>query len=148
MKEYIIKETRDFLSLSTLFNQSGMGVKIEERMPERIIKMWRMDDPETGALMAASTFEKRDGVYTLGDIAVRNDLHKKGYGKIMQSLVFEEARRAGIKEVWACAKEPDYYLKCGWQKMAWDESPNIAVYCSSCGKRGTICHPEIMKYTL
>ncbi len=148
MKEYVIKETRDFLSLSTLFNQSGMGVKIEERMPERIIKMWRMDDPETGALMAASTFEKRDGVYTLGDIAVRNDLHKKGYGKIMQSLVFEEARRAGIKEVWACAKEPDYYLKCGWQKMAWDESPNIAVYCSSCGKRGTICHPEIMKYTL
>lgn len=148
MKEYIIHETDDFLSLSTLFSESGMGVKIEERMPDRIIKMWRMDDPSTGRIMAASTLEMRDGVYSLGDIAVRNDLHRKGYGRIMQKAVFDEARKRGIKELWACAKEPDYYLKCGWQKMIWDESPNIAVYCTTCGKRGTLCHPEIMKYRL
>ncbi len=148
MEEYIISETKDFLALSTLFNESGMGGKIEERMPERIIKMWRMDNPETGELMAASTFEIRDGVYTLGDIAVRNDLHCKGYGKVMQKVVFDEARRNGVKELWACAKEPAYYLHSGWEKMVWDESPNIAVYCTSCGKRGNACHPEIMRYTL
>ncbi|MBR6361580.1 MAG: GNAT family N-acetyltransferase, partial [Clostridia bacterium] len=110
MDEYIIRETDDFLSLSTLFNQSGMGVKIEERMPERILKMWRMDDPVTGELMAASTLEIRDGVYSLGDIAVRGDLHRRGYGRVMQNLVFDEARGLGIKELWACAKEPAYYL--------------------------------------
>ena len=148
MEEYIISETEDFLSLSTLFNESGMGVRIEDRMPERIIKMWRMDNPVTGELMAASTLEIRDGVYSLGDIAVRNDLHLKGYGRIMQKMVFDEAKSRGIKELWACAKEPDYYLKCGWEKMPWGESPDIAVYCSTCGKRGTLCHPEIMKYTL
>ncbi|MBO4894721.1 MAG: GNAT family N-acetyltransferase [Clostridia bacterium] len=148
MEEYIIRETEDFLALSTLFNESGMGVKIEERMPDRIIKMWRMDDPVTGELMAASTLEKRDGVYSLGDIAVRNDLHRKGYGKVMQRVVFDEAKSRGIKELWACAKEPAYYLHSGWEKMVWDESPNIAVYCTSCGKRGTTCHPEIMRYTL
>ncbi|MBQ6265400.1 MAG: hypothetical protein IJK60_08135 [Clostridia bacterium] len=148
MEEYIIRETEDFLALSTLFNESGMGVKIEERMPERIIKMWRMDDPQTGELMAASTFEIRDGVYTLGDIAVRGDLHRKGYGRIMQKVVFDEARKCRVKELWACAKEPAYYLHSGWEKMVWDESPNIAVYCTSCGKRGTACHPEIMRYTL
>ena len=148
MEEYIIRETEDFLALSTLFNESGMGVKIEERMPERIIKMWRMDDPVTGELMAASTLEKRDGVYSLGDIAVRYDLHRMGYGKVMQRVVFTEAKSRGIKELWACAKEPAYYLHSGWEKMVWDESPNIAVYCTSCGKRGTTCHPEIMRYTL
>ncbi|MBR4451965.1 MAG: GNAT family N-acetyltransferase [Clostridia bacterium] len=148
MEEYIISETEDFLSLSTLFNESGMGVRIEDRMPERIIRMWRMDDPETGKLMAASTLEMRDGVYSLGDIAVRADLQRKGYGKVMQSVVFTEAKKRGIKELWACAKEPAYYLRCGWQKMPWDESPDIAVYCTSCGKRGITCHPEIMKYTL
>ncbi len=148
MEEYIISETEDFLSLSTLFNESGMGVRIEDRMPERIIRMWRMDDPETGKLMAASTLEMRDGVYSLGDIAVRADLQRKGYGKVMQSGVFTEAKKRGIKELWACAKEPAYYLRCGWQKMPWDESPDIAVYCTSCGKRGITCHPEIMKYTL
>ena len=72
MKDYIIRETEDFLSLSTLFHESGMGVTIEERMPDRIIKMWRMDDALTGELIAAVTFEIRDGAYSLGDIAVCN----------------------------------------------------------------------------
>ena len=93
MKDYIIRETEDFLSLSTLFNESGMGVKIEERMPDRIIKMWRMDDARTGKLIAAVTFEIRDGAYSLGDIAVNSGVQSKGYGKIMQSVVFEEARK-------------------------------------------------------
>ena len=148
MAEYIIKETKDFFALSTLFNKNGMGVKIEERMPDRIIKMWRMDDSETGELMAASTLEIRDGVYSLGDIAVRSDLHRKGYGKLMQNMVFEEARARGISELWACAKEPEYYIRCGWEAMDWETSPQIAVYCGSCAKRGTLCHPKIMKYKL
>ena len=148
MQEYIIRETEDFHALSTLFHNSGMGVAIEDRVPERVLKMWRMDNPQTGELMAAATLEVRDGVYSLGDIAVRNDLHNTGFGKVMQNIVFTEARQRGIKELWACAKEPTYYLHCGWQKMDWNKSPNIAVYCTGCGKRGTLCHPEIMKYTL
>ncbi len=148
MKEYIIRETVDFLSLSTLFHESGMGVNIEERMPDRVIKMWRMDNALTGELMAAATLEIRDGVYSLGDIAVRNGVQSKGYGKIMQSVVFDEAKRLGAEELWACAKEPEYYIHCGWQSMEWEGSPNIAVYCSTCGKRGTVCHPRLMKYTL
>ena len=148
MSQYVIKETDDFYPLSVLFHESGMGVTIEERSPERILKMWRMEDPDTGALMAASTLEIRDGVYSLGDIAVRSDLHHKGYGTVMQNVVFDEARKRGVKELWACAKEPAYYLHCGWERMDWDTSPNIAVYCTTCGKRGTLCHPEIMRYTL
>lgn len=148
MKDYIIRKTEDFLSLSTLFHESGMGVNIEERMPDRIIKMWRMDDSSTGKLMAAVTLEIRGGVYSLGDIAVHKDAQSKGYGKILQSVVFDEAKKLGVKEIWACAKEPDYYIHCGWEQMKWEESPNIAVYCSTCSKRGNSCHPEIMKYTL
>ena len=148
MEEYIIRETEDFLSLSTLFNESGMGVKIEERMPERVIKMWRMDEAETGKLIAASTLEVRGGVFCLGDIAVRNDMHHRGYGRIMQKVVFDEARKRSITELWACAKEPEYYLHCGWKKSNWNEAPDIAVYCSFCGKRGITCFPEIMKYKL
>ncbi len=148
MEKYIIRETDDFLTLSTLFSESGMGVKIEDRAPERIIKMWRMDDKETGELMAASTLEIRGGVYSLGDIAVRKDLFNNGYGKVMQQVVFSEARALGVKEIWACAKEPDYYRRCGWKTMDWDSSPKIAVYCSDCGKRGKQCRPEIMKYSL
>ena len=92
MKEYIIRETDDFLSLSTLFHESGMGVNIEERMPDRVIKMWRMDNARTGELMAAVTLEIRDGAYSLGDIAVRDTVQSKGYGRIMQSIVFASSK--------------------------------------------------------
>ena len=147
MSEYLIKETDDFYSLSTLFYNSGMGVKIEERRPERILKMWRMDDKESGELMAAATLEMRDGVFTLGDIAVRNDLHRMGYGKIMLNVVFDEAKKRNIKELFACAKEPEFYVHNGWSKQTWETAPKIAIYCDECPKRNTICHPEIMKYT-
>ena len=148
MENYIIRETDDFLALSTLFHESGMGVAIEDRVPERVLKMWRMDDPQTGALMAAATLEMRAGVYSLGDIAVRSDLHRTGYGRVMQNVVFAEAKKRGITELWACAKEPAYYEHCGWQRTDWDTAPKIAVYCASCGKRGTLCFPEIMRYSL
>lgn len=148
MKEYIISTTTDFLSLSTLFHESGMGVNIEERMPERVLKMWRLDDASTGRLLAAVTLEIRGGVYSLGDIAVHESAQSKGYGRILQSIVFDKAKKLGATEIWACAKEPDYYIHCGWQQMKWEDSPNIAVYCSTCQKRGASCHPEIMKYTL
>ena len=148
MKEYKIVETDDFYSLSKLFNSSGMGVAISERKPERIIKMWRMESAESGELMAAVTLEVRDNVYSLGDIAVRSDLHRHGYGKIMQDVVFAEARKRDINELWACARLPEYYIHSGWEVMDWNTSPNIAVYCSECGKRGSECHPEIMRYKL
>lgn len=148
MSCFEIKETDDFLSLSTLFHNSGMGVKIEERCPDRIVRMWRMDDKETGELMAAVTLEIRDGVFTLGDIAVRDDLHHLGYGKVMLGVVYEEAKRRNICELWACAKEPEFYAHNGWTRMDWDSSPNIAIYCTTCEKRNCICHPEIMKYVL
>ena len=148
MADYLIKETDDFFALSTLFRNSGMGVKIEERRPDRIIKMWRMDDAHSGELIAAVTLEKRDGVYTLGDIAVRNDLHRMGYGKAMMRIVLDEAEKRGIKELWACAKEPEFYLHNGWEKISWEASPEIAIFCTDCEKRNVTCHPEIMKYEL
>ena len=146
--DYRIVETDDFLSLSTLFHNSGMGVPISERKPERIIKMWRMEHAETGELMAAVTLEKRDGVYSLGDIAVDKKFRKHHFGRTMQDVIFAEARRRNIKELWACARLPEYYIRCGWEPMDWDTAPKIAVYCTDCGKRGKGCHPQIMRFAL
>ncbi len=148
MEEYIIRETDDFYPLSVLFKENGIGVEISTAAPEKIVKMWRMDDPITGELMASSTLEIRDDVYTLGNIAVREDLHGKGYGKIMQDIVLDHARSLGVGEVWACAKEPDFYKNLGWEALDWDTAPAIDTHCVACGKRGTICNPEKMRYTL
>ena len=146
-KQIILSETDDFHALSTLFHNSGMGVAVSDRKPDRIIKMWRLDDTD-GNLIAAATLEVRDHVYSLGDIAVHEDFRKRGYSTKMQEVVFAEARSRGIKELWACARVPSYYLRHGWEIIPWDSAPHIDVYCRSCGKRGTTCFPEIMHYTL
>ena len=148
MSTYRIRETKDFFSLSVLFHESGLGVEIEEETPNRILKMWRMDDSESGDLIGAVTLEMRDGVYALGDIAVKAEFRGRGCGAALQQTVLEEARSRGIHELWACAKEPEYYRHHGWEKKDWDTSPDLAVYCTSCGKRGRECHPEKMFYSL
>lgn len=148
MDEYIIVETDDFNSILPLIKENGMGGEIDDEMPERIIKIWRMEEPQTGNLMAASTLEIRDGVYTLGKLAVRPDLHMMGYGRIMQSLVIDEAKKRHISQLWVCAKEPDYYLHNGWKIADWDSSPNIAIHCKACNKFAADCSPKKMRFFL
>ena len=148
MGNYVIRETDDFNSILPLIRENGMGGEIDDEMPERIIKIWRMEEPQTRNLMSMSTLEIRDGVYTLGKLAVRPDLHMMGYGKIMQQLVIDEAKKRNISQLWVCAKEPDYYLHCGWEIADWNSSPNIAIHCKTCNKFGTDCSPKKMKFIL
>lgn len=144
MPNYIIKETTEYYPLSVLFHDNGVGVPITEETPDEMIKMWKMEDIETGKLLAAVTFQKRAGVYALGSIAVSPDCRGMGYGTIMQQTLFNEAKSLGISQVWACARVPDYYLKCGWEIMDWDSSPKVDVNCPTCEKLGKTCTPSIV----
>ena len=148
MKPYTIRETTDFYPLSVLFHDCGMEIEITHDSPLGAVKMWRLEDRETGELLAAVTMEIRDGVYVLGSLGVRPDQQRTGYGKIMQNVVFDEARKMGLSELWGSAKVPDYYYPIGWKRMDWDSSPRIAVHCHDCSHRGKTCFPEILKIEL
>lgn len=141
----VIKETTDYYPLSVLFHNSEMGIEISHTTPEGMVKMWRMEDSETGDLLAAVTLQIRDGVYTLGDLAVKAGHRSEGYGWQMQQTLFAEAARMGLKELWSCAKVPDYYLRFGWQRMDWDTSPKIDINCHTCSRLGTTCHPSVIR---
>ena len=145
---YVIAETDDYYTLSSFFKDCGLEVPVARETPANMVKMWRMDDRETGDLMAAVTLEIRDHVYVLGDLGVRKDLRNSGYGKLLQSIVFNEARKRGIHELWGSAKVPTYYYPIGWKKMDWNASPQVAKKCSACWRRGSGCHPEILKIEL
>ncbi len=125
-----------------------MEIEISDTPPEGMVNMWRLEDKETGELIAAVTLQVRDHVYTLGDLAVRGDHHSEGYGKIMQQVVFDAAKKLGIKEIWGSAKVPEYYYRLGWQQMDWNVSPKVAVNCLACARRGTSCFPVIIKMSL
>lgn len=148
MISYVIKETDDFYSLAQFFSENGLETSIQKTTPEGIVKMWRLEHSESGELIAAATLQMRSDVYTLGDLAVREDLRGQGFGKLMQKLVFEEARKLGITELWGNAKVPAYYLKLGWEIVDWESAPNISLSCKTCPQRCVKCFPEIIRIGL
>ncbi|MBQ6686034.1 MAG: GNAT family N-acetyltransferase [Firmicutes bacterium] len=148
MISYVIKETDDFYSLAQFFSENGLETSIQKTTPEGIVKMWRLEHSESGELIAAATLQMRSDVYTLGDLAVREDLRGQGFGKLMQKQVFEEARKLGITELWGNAKVPAYYLKMGWEIVDWESAPNISISCKTCPQRGVKCFPEIIRIGL
>ncbi len=145
---YIISETNDFYPLSVLFHNSGVGIEVSNNNPDGIVKMWKMEDRESGELVAAITLQIRDGVFTLGDLAVNQEYRSAGYGTIMQNVLFEESRKLGIKELWCCAKIPEYYTKIGWEIEDWATAPKVNVNCPKCDKFGTTCSPSVIRYKL
>lgn len=145
---YVIRETDEYYPLSVLCHESGMEVEISHVPAEQMVKMWRMDDAGTGRMLACAALQIRDGVYVLGDLAVREDRRGEGLGKRMQQVVFDEARRRGAKEIWGSAKVPAYYYKLGWEQMDWGTSPDVAVCCRRCPRRGDTCSPAVIKMTL
>ena len=148
MISYVIKETDDFYSLAQFFSENGLETSIQKTTPEGVVKMWRLEHSESGELIAAATLQMRSDVYTLGDLAVREDLRGQGFGKLMQKQVFEEARKLGITELWGNAKVPAYYLKMGWEIVDWESAPNISLSCKTCPQRGVKCFPEIIRIGL
>lgn len=145
---YIIKETEDYYPSSVLFDALDIKIEISHTAPAGTVKMWRMDDAVTGLLMAAATLQIRDGVYVLGQLAVTKENQKRGYGEILQNIVFSEAKKMGIAELWGNAKFPEYYYRFGWEKMDWDTSPKISTRCDDCESRGKTCFSEKLRKKL
>ena len=148
MSPYIIYTTEDFYPLTVFFHQCGLEVKPGAPRPEKLVKMWRMEDQDNGELLGAAILEIRDNVYTLADLGVREDQRNKGYGKVLQNTVFDEARRLGVKELGGVAKVPSYYYPLGWEEVDWDTAPKIAIKCDGCRQRGVECDPVVLKIEL
>lgn len=148
MYPYIIHETEDYAPLTVFFHQCGLEVKPGAPRPAGLVKMWRMEDPQTGELLGAVVLEKRDHVYTLASLGVREDRRNNGYGRILQGIVFDEVRSLGAEELWGVAKVPAYYYPLGWEEIAWDTAPKIAIKCDGCKQRGAECRPAILRCSL
>ena len=142
-----IKETNDYLSLSTLFHNSGMEVEIEEAAPPETLKMWRCEDAETGRLLGGCVLQFKSDCFVLEDLAVVEDHRCTGIGKRLMQIALEEAVSRGATEIWGCAKIPAYYLSKGWSEMDRATSPHIS-RCQSCKQFNNTCFPCIIRKEL
>ena len=142
-----IVETKDYYSLSKLFHDSGLEVEIEEETPPETLKMWRCEDEESGELLGGAVLQFKSGCYVLEDLAVTERLRGTGIGLQLMNTALNEAKARGAKEIWSCAKVPEYYLTKGWVEMDRVTSPEIS-HCQSCPQFNDSCFPCIIKKVL
>ena len=144
---YRIIETDDYYSLSELFHNSGLEVKIEEIPPKETVKMWRCEDEETGELLGGAVMQYRDNCYVLRDLAVDEGQRCTGIGRELMGIVLEEAKARGAEEIWGCAKVPEYYLSKGWEEV--DSSMSLDISnCLNCPQFNVKCFPRIIRKKL
>ena len=146
--DYILKETDDYYPLSVLLNTSGLGIDIQKENPPGIIKMWRLEEKSSGELAGTIILQNRNGTPCLGGLAVKPKYRNDGCGSYLQNTLFIEAKKLGFRELWTCAKIPEYYYRFGWEPMDWETSPNIAIWCPKCDKFQTSCHPKKLRKVL
>ena len=144
---YKIKETNNYLSLSTLFHNSGMEVEIEETTPAENLKMWSCEDTETGRLLGGCVLQYKSDCFVLEDLAVVEDQRCAGIGQKLMQIALDEAVSRGATEIWGCAKVPAYYLSKGWHEMDRATSPQIS-HCQSCEQFNSTCFPCIIRKEL
>ena len=141
-----ILETQEFRPLGVLFRACGLEIDDLESPPEGTLAMWRCED-ESGALLGGANLKCLKGCYILDNLAVREDLRGGGIGLALMDTALDEAKASGAKEIWGCAKVPEYYLSKGWIKAAPEETPEI-FHCQTCGQFSVSCFPVIIKKEL
>lgn len=144
---YKIKETQHFYPLSILYQESGLEVKPSQETPVGTEKLWRCEEKETGELLAAATLQKRSGYFVLAHLAVCEAWRGKGLGKILLTMVEEEAKTRGAQEIWLVGKVPDFYAQYQWETVPREGAPAIS-RCLTCEQFEVSCFPSIMKKNL
>ena len=146
MHMHRILETKEFRLLGVLFRACGLEIDDLTSPPVGTLKMWRCED-ESGALLGGANLKCLKGCYILDNLAVREDHRNGGIGRQLMDTVLEEAGARGAKEIWGCAKVPEYYLSKGWSSVPPDKTPEI-FHCQTCGQFGVSCFPVIIKKEL
>ncbi len=73
-------------------------------------------------------------------LIVRNDIRRKGIGRMLLHAVLDEARELSIPKVYVLTRCPDFFGKQGFQKTSLEQLPyKIRKDCARCPKYGETC---------
>lgn len=139
----VIRETDDYNKLVLLYEDNDLEIEIGEPPHGEIIKNFECVD-ENGRLLAGATLLNKSGICVLEYLAVAKDLHKSGIGKEMMQVILSALKDRREKELWLCAKVPEYYLKFGFDYVDDQDAPRISL-CQSCENYLNGCYPKIMR---
>ena len=157
---YRIIRTEDYYPLAVLFDVNGLHADPDEGRDEDSIALWRCEltvdeqgnetDEGRGVLIGGAELCFKAGVYVLQHIAVYDEFKGQGYGAELLRTVEDEVRSLlgesgnSDREMWLCAKVPEFYKKYAWSEVSRQEAPDFTS-CFECEDFGITCKPSIMK---
>lgn len=144
---FVILESNDYEKLTHFFYENGLEIKLGIERPDYVVKCWECKDPLNHKLIGGAAIEIRSGNMVIADIAVDHDYRKEKIGTQLMITMEEEIVKMGGSDAWLVAKEPEFYLKLGWEVVARELAPDIS-NCFSCFRYAKDCNPQIMHKAL
>lgn len=108
---------------SVLFTPERHAVEYDENHPDdRAHGNLPLLLIEDGRPVAVARLDVRREIAVVRLVAVTSGEQRRGYGKVLNALIDEEARRRGVKtlRVNAAPDAVGFYEKAGWQTADWD----------------------------
>lgn len=96
-------------------------------------------------LVGCATLQSAEGGHFLEYVAVDPSFRNRGIGGLVVSMIEEEARKRGMRELWAKARSPGFYQRIGFRILGEDEKgPKSLESCQSCPQFRSTCFPAIV----
>ncbi len=143
MSEILLREETGHGTFTSLYRSAGLD--IGEGWTELCHPVFSAAARLDGALLGAATVSRRFGRLLLEYLAVEPEARGRGLGKRLTELCLDYAVRAGEKELWIAAREPDFYRSLGAEDT---EDRTLLADCRRCPDYHKGCEPKELVFLL
>lgn len=133
-----LRATSDFDTLQRL----GVAAGLEPGVAPGVEALAGWVAVEDERIVGGVMLERLDGRMLVGWLWVDAARRLQGIGRSLVETVVDEVRRRGGGTLWAVARLPAVFLRCGFEPVA--AGPDHAWLldsCRGCPQRGSTCHP-------
>ena len=118
--------------------EDRMLERTREFLLERVGDFFVADDIATSALQGCVALAVlTPDLAEIRSLAVRPDASGRGIGRALVAACVDEARRAGLRRIFALTLVPDFFERCGFTLVSLGRLPEkSAAECPICPKRG------------
>jgi N-acetylglutamate synthase-like GNAT family acetyltransferase len=115
--------------------------------PESPLAMWGAFNGDQ--MVGTISLEDYRGLTVVGRIAVAQDDRGSGLGRRLLATLEDEARRRGLRELWATARAPGFFVSMGFSVIAdGPERDLLLSECGDCPQYQSDCNPQAVRKTL
>ncbi len=141
---FSIRRSDDLGAALALAREAQLEVSASAEPP---LAMWGVFDGDR--MVGTVSLEDYRGLTVVGRVAVAQDDRGSGLGRRLLTTLEDEARRRGLRKLWATARAPGFFVSMGFSVIAdGSERDLLLSECGDCPQYRTDCNPQAVRKTL